>query len=127
MRAIHADITTLPVDAVVNAANSTLLGGGGVDGAIHRAAGANWHRGQRGLHLLASAFRSCTELATRQGLTTLAYPAISAGAYGWDMAEVARIATVELASFPHLDITFALASDAVRQVWADQIRLVERG
>ncbi|WP_338120616.1 hypothetical protein [Trueperella pyogenes] len=60
-------------------------------------------------------------------MTTLAYPAISAGAYGWDMAEVARIATVELASFPHLDITFALASDAVRQVWVDQIRLVERG
>ncbi|WP_341828715.1 macro domain-containing protein [Trueperella pyogenes] len=169
MRAIHADITTLPVDAVVNAANSTLLGGGGVDGAIHRAAGPelleacreirrvdyprglpvgeavitpgfrlpaahvihtvgpNWHRGQRDPRLLASAFRSCAELATRQGLTTLAYPAISAGAYGWEMAEVARIATVELASFPHLDITFALASDAVRQVWADHIRLVERG
>lgn len=169
MRAVHADITTLPVDAVVNAANSSLLGGGGVDGAIHRASGPelleacreirrvdypsglpvgeavitpgfrlpaahvihtvgpNWHRGQKDPRLLAKAFRSCAELATRQGLTTLAYPAISAGVYGWDMAEVARIATAELAGFPHLEVTFALTSDAVCQLWADHIRLVEGG
>ncbi|MCI7305174.1 MAG: O-acetyl-ADP-ribose deacetylase [Trueperella sp.] len=159
MKALHADITTLDVDAIVNAANSTLLGGGGVDGAIHRAAGPgllaackdvrrerypgglpvgeavmtpgfnlparyvihtvgpNRHRGETDPKLLARAFRSCAELATREGLTRIAYPAISAGVYGWDMEQVARIAVAELSNFPSLDVTFALFSEEARQTW----------
>lgn len=129
-----SDITTVAVDAVVNAANSTLLGGGGVDGAMHRAAGpellaecrrvraARWHdglpvgeavatgagemparwvihtvgpnrhRGQDDPELLASCFRRSLEVAQEIGATTVAFPAISAGVYGWDPAQVADIA-----------------------------------
>ena len=128
------DITTAQVDAVVNAANSTLLGGGGVDGALHRAAGpalleecrqvrasrwhdglpvgeavatgagdlpARWvihtvgpnrHRGQTDPELLASCFRRSLEVADQVGASTVAFPAISAGVYGWDATEVADVA-----------------------------------
>ncbi|OLT18066.1 O-acetyl-ADP-ribose deacetylase [Serinicoccus sp. CUA-874] len=128
------DITQVDVDAVVNAANSTLMGGGGVDGAIHAAAGpelleecrrvraARWHdglpvgeavatgagrlparwvihtvgpnrhRGQTDPELLASCFRRSLEVAQEVGATSVAFPAISAGVYGWDPGEVAQIA-----------------------------------
>lgn len=128
------DITTERVDAVVNAANSTLMGGGGVDGAIHRAAGpelleecrrvravrwhdglpvgeavatgagrmtARWvvhtvgpnrHRGQTDPELLASCFRRSLEVAQRVGARSVAFPAISAGVYGWDAGVVADVA-----------------------------------
>ncbi|GLY57255.1 MAG: O-acetyl-ADP-ribose deacetylase [Cellulosimicrobium funkei] len=129
-----ADITTLDVDAIVNAANSSLLGGGGVDGAIHAAAGprlleecrrlrrstlpdglpvgdavatdaydlpARWvvhtvgpnrYRGETDPALLASCFARSLDVADDLGATTVAFPAISAGAYGWDVEEVARVA-----------------------------------
>jgi O-acetyl-ADP-ribose deacetylase (regulator of RNase III) len=134
IEAVEGDITTEQVDAVVNAANSQLMGGGGVDGAIHAAAGptllhecrrlraARWHdglpvgeavatgagelpaqwvihtvgpnrhRGQTDPELLASCFRRSLEVAEQVGARSVAFPAISAGVYGWDGAEVAQIA-----------------------------------
>ncbi|MCS7338952.1 MAG: O-acetyl-ADP-ribose deacetylase [Verrucomicrobiae bacterium] len=133
---IEGDITKLAVDAIVNAANPTLLGGGGVDGAIHRAAGPElreecaklggcntgeakitkgyrlpakwvihtvgpvWHGGTKGEDdLLAKCYRSCFALAEHHGIKTIAFPAISTGAYGFPMDRAARIAVRETAAF----------------------------
>ncbi len=130
------DITRQQVDAVVNAANSSLLGGGGVDGAIHRAAGPGlleecralggcatgeakitgghnlparwvihtvgpvWHGGgNREREALASCYRSCMGLAGRHSVRTIAFPAISTGAYGFPVGEAAKIAVTEVARF----------------------------
>ena len=149
LRAVQADITTLPVGAVVNAANSSLLGGGGVDGAIHRAAGPEllaecrtlggcptgearitggyrlparwvihtvgpvWKGGGAGEpERLTSCYRNALSLAAEHGVTTIAFPAISCGVYGYPVTEAARIAVRECRAFvgahPEMDITFAL-------------------
>jgi O-acetyl-ADP-ribose deacetylase (regulator of RNase III) len=126
---VEGDITEQDTEAIVNAANSSLLGGGGVDGAIHRAGGpqileecrkiggcptgearittggrlqAAWvihtvgpvyRDGKRGeADLLANAYRNSLRLATERGIKTMAFPSISTGAYGYPLAEAARIA-----------------------------------
>jgi O-acetyl-ADP-ribose deacetylase len=136
----EGDITLVNADAIVNAANSRLSGGAGVDGAIHRAAGSSvmteldvirrkvgkcdpgeavvtkagrlqaqyifhtvgpvYRGGEEGeADELASCYRECLQLAAERGLKTIAFPAISTGAYGYPMAEAAEIAVREIRGF----------------------------
>ena len=163
IEAVEGDITTEPVDAIVNAANSSLLGGGGVDGAIHQAAGPNllaqcrelrhtaypgglpvgeavatgagdlparWvihtvgpnrHAGQIDPAVLASCFEASLREAARVGARSVAFPAVSAGAYGWDADEVARIAVATVLASPHLSeldlVRFVLFGPATHQAF----------
>ncbi|MFQ3589272.1 MAG: O-acetyl-ADP-ribose deacetylase [Chloracidobacterium sp.] len=151
------DITCFVGDAIVNAANPSLLGGGGVDGAIHRAAGpellaecrtlggclpgqAKITRGYRlparwiihtvgpiwrgGQHheeeLLADCHRNSLALAAQHGLQTLAFPAISTGAYGFPVERASRIAVQTLwtdltKTYPTLQVTLVCFSEATAE------------
>jgi O-acetyl-ADP-ribose deacetylase (regulator of RNase III) len=161
---VEGDITQQEVDAIVNAANSSLLGGGGVDGAIHRAAGpellaacrplggcptgearitpgfrlkAKWvihavgpvyRDGRHGEpELLAGAYRSSLELALENGARSVAFPAISAGAYGYPMAEAADIALQTAIDYlqDHAEIElvrFVLFGQRAYRVFEDALR-----
>lgn len=129
LQAIQADITSLTVDAIVNAANESLLGGGGVDAAIHRAAGPElleeckslqgcdtgqakvtsgfglnakfvihtvgpvWQGGQQGeSDMLESCYRHCIELAEQHNISSIAFPAISTGIFGYPKQAATEIA-----------------------------------
>jgi len=161
---VEGDITQQAVDAIVNAANAGLLGGGGVDGAIHRAAGpellaacrpiggcptgearitpgfklkAKWvihavgpiyrggHQGEA--NLLASAYRRSLELASQRGAKSIAFPAISAGVYGYPMAEAADIALQTaidyLRDHPEIELVrFVLFGQSAYQVFQRVLR-----
>ena len=136
---VQGDITQQFTDAIVNAANSSLMGGGGVDGAIHRAGGPAileeckqivarqgrlptgqavittagnmkakhvihtvgpiWHGGSGGeAEFLASAYRESLKLAAENNLTSVSFPSISTGAYGYPIDEASRIAIKTVAS-----------------------------
>jgi len=137
---IQGDITRQTTDAIVNATNSGLMGGGGVDGAIHRAGGPAilqeckqivakqgrlptgkavitsggnlrakhvihtvgpiWQGGNKGeAALLESAYRESLKLAAEHNLISVSFPSISTGAYGYPVAEAARVAIKAIVSF----------------------------
>jgi O-acetyl-ADP-ribose deacetylase (regulator of RNase III) len=156
---VRGDITKLDVDAIVNAANTSLLGGGGVDGAIHRAAGpellaecrtlgscrpgeAKITRGYRlparfvihtvgpvwrgGEHhepeILMNCYRSSLQLALENGIKTIAFPAISCGAYNYPIPDAAQVALKTTRDFLATEdrlhkVIFVLWGEDVYDAW----------
>jgi O-acetyl-ADP-ribose deacetylase (regulator of RNase III) len=163
--AVVGDITQQQVDAVVNAANSSLLGGGGVDGAIHSRGGpeilaacrelratrypdglppgeavattagrlpARWvihtvgpvySRREDRSEVLADCYRSCLRVADELGAASVAFPAISTGAYGWPADDAARIAVRTVAATPTsvTEVRFVLFSAAAHALVAAEL------
>ena len=156
---VRGDITKLAVDAIVNAANTTLLGGGGVDGAIHRAAGPEllaecktlggcrpgeakitrgyslparfvihtvgpiWSGGHRGEpETLENCYRNSLQLAVTNNLQTIAFPAISCGAYRYPIADAAAIAIETTNGFLRenasiAQVTFVVSTDQIEAAY----------
>ena len=154
LKVVKGDITTLDIDAIVNAANGTLLGGGGVDGAIHKAAGPGlleeceslygcdtgdakitggydlpvknvihtvgpiFRDGKQGEpELLASCYKKSLEIAVANGISTIAFPSISTGAYGYPFDQAGLIAITEI-------FRFLLVEQLNEQVNIEEVLLV---
>jgi O-acetyl-ADP-ribose deacetylase (regulator of RNase III) len=168
---VQGDITRQATDAIVNAANSSLMGGGGVDGAIHRAGGPAileeckqivaahgplptgqavittggkmparhvihtvgpiWHGGARGeAGLLASAYRKSLELAAAEKLSSISFPSISTGAYGYPVDQAARVALKEVISFLGKEtslkqVVFVLFDSRTYEAYADALKEIK--
>ena len=165
---IQGDITRQETDSIVNASNSGLMGGGGVDGAIHQAGGPAilnecrqiiarigrlptgkavittggnlkagyvihtvgpvWHGGNRGeAELLASAYRESLKLAAERKLKSIVFPSVSTGAYGYPVAEAARVALDTVIAFMRDESTslqqvlFVLYDSNTYQTYAAQL------
>ena len=157
-KVVRGDITRLAVDAIVNAANTSLLGGGGVDGAIHRAAGPEllaacralhgcatgdakatpgfrlpakwvfhavgpvWNGGGRGEpEKLASCYRRSLELAGEHGASSIAFPAISTGIYGFPRRPAAEIAVATCREFADgngvAEVTFCCFDEDTAEIY----------
>jgi len=160
----QGDITKLDVDAIVNAANTSLLGGGGVDGAIHRAAGPGlleecrnlggcptgearitggynlparhvihtvgplYSKKPRDKTLLAGCYRNSLQLAADNNLTSIAFPAISCGVYGYPIEKACKIAVDTTGAFMRTNpsiasVIFMLFSPANLKIYEEYIRI----
>jgi O-acetyl-ADP-ribose deacetylase (regulator of RNase III) len=164
----QGDITEQRVDAVVNAANSSLLGGGGVDGAIHRRGGpailaecralrvshygrglatgqavattagelpARWvihtvgpvyAKSEDRSGLLASCYRESLRVADELGAASVAFPAVSAGIYGWPLDDAARIALTTVRATPTgvADVRFVLFTAEIHAVFERELAVL---
>ncbi|MFJ8135249.1 O-acetyl-ADP-ribose deacetylase [Streptomyces sp. NPDC096013] len=162
---VRGDITRQTADAIVNAANSSLLGGGGVDGAIHRRGGpailedcrrlrashygkglatgqavattagdldARWvihtvgpvySREEDRSAQLASCYRESLRVADELGARTVAFPAVSAGIFGWPMEDAARIAVETVRATPSAveEVTFVLFDETAYEAFDRQV------